>query len=428
MATCIWRGDATPVAQVITRTIGGTWVNGETVTIDINGKEVVATVGDDVTPAEVALLIKEAINGETLTDSTASYTPSTGGSGIPEFAEVTASTSSAALILTAATAGVPFDDPSMSETSTSGTLGTWSTTTSSEGPNDWSTAENWDGDSVPANSDDVFIPAGTSQILYGLDQNSVTLTSLTTEEGAVFGLPEINAAGYDEYRDTYLKISATNVTIGTGRLSNPSRQKLNVGSAQTTVNVNGTGQALTGTGPAFLFLGTHASNAINVLRGVVGIAYQPGESATVATLKVGYISNQSGDATVYCGSGTTLTNVDQSGSNLTVAAATTTVDQTGGTLNILAGAHAAITQDGGVCNYRSTGTITTAIVGNGATLDFSQDMRARTVTNCSVYRGATLRDTFKTVTFTNGIDLQRCGVDDITLEVGSHLTLTPSAI
>ncbi|MFG0240091.1 MAG: hypothetical protein ACF8CY_03410 [Gimesia chilikensis] len=428
MATCIWRGDATAVAQVIERTIGGTWANGDTITVDINGKEVVATVGDDTSTAQVATLIKEAINGDTLSDTTASYTPSTGGSGIPEFAEVEASTSGSDLILTAATAGVPFDDPSMSETSTSGTLGTWSTTTSSEGPNDWSTAENWDGDSVPTDSDDVIIPAGTSQILYGLDQSAVTLDSLTTEEGAVFGLPEINASGYDEYRDTYLKISATAVTIGAGILGNPSRQKLNVGSAQTTVNVNGTGQSLTGSGPAFLFLGTHASNEINVQRGQVGIAYQPGESATVATLRVGYVDNQAGDATVTCGSGTTLTNVDQSGSVLTIASATTTVDQTGGTLHVLAGAHAAITQDGGVCNYRSTGTLTTATVGNNSTLDFSKDMRSRTVTNCAVYRGATLRDRFKTATFTNGIDLSRCGVADITLDIGSHLTLTPSAI
>jgi hypothetical protein len=72
--------------------------------------------------------------------------------------------------------------------------------------------------------------------------------------------------------------------------------------------------------------------------------------------------------------------------------------------------------------------VTTWNVSDGGTLDYSRDMRSRTVTNANVYAGGAVLDPHKTVTFTNGVDLVRCGLADVTLDVGTHLTLTPSAI
>ncbi len=430
MATRIWRGDAVAVAQVITRTIGGTWLAGEKITITLNGKDVVATVGNNVAVTDIATLISEAWNGTTLTDTTASVTPSDGGGSIAEFMEVTASTSSAAVLLTADTAGTPFDNPTITTDSVSGTLGSWSTTTASAGPNHWDTAENWEGDTVPVNTDDVVIPAGSVDILYGLDQSAVTLTSLEIEQGYTgkIGLPEVTTSGYDEYRDTYLKISATTVNIGTGTGQGSQRIKLNVGANACTLNVSNSGTPVDTASRSILFLGTNAANVVNINKGSLGIASQPGEVATVATLRVGYQDNVQADADVVCGSGVTLTNIDQSGGKLTIESGTTSIDQTNGTLIILDGAHTAITSDGGTCDYRSNGTVTTAIIGNEATLDLTKDMRSRTITNASIYAGGTIRDSFKTATWTNGIDLVRTSLDKVTLDIGSNFTLSQSVI
>lgn len=61
-------------------------------------------------------------------------------------------------------------------------------------------------------------------------------------------------------------------------------------------------------------------------------------------------------------------------------------------------------------------------------LDFSRDLRGRTVTNAIITKGGTFLDPFKTCTLTNGIDLYECRIKEITLDLGAHVTLTPSAV
>lgn len=428
MATHIWRGDGVARAQLISRTIAGTWLADEEITLTLNGKDVTVTVGDDVTAANVATLIAQAWNGESLADSAALVSPLTGGGSIPEFREIVAQVSGAVLSLTARTAGVPFDSPTLATDSAGGDLGSWSTVTANSSPNDWATAENWDSDTVPETGDTVIIPEGAVSILYGLNQSAVTLASLTVDQafGGQIGLPEINANGYDEYRDTYLRIGATSLTIGSGVGAGSQRVKINLGSAQATINISNSGTSEFS--PAIQLLGTHASNVVNVTRGSVGIAYNPGEVSTVATLRIGYVGNQSSDSRVVAGSGVTLTNLEQSGGNVRLEAASTLITQSGGELTINGGAHAAINMDGGTCYYSSTGTLTTAKVGNRSTLDLSRDMRAKTITNCEIYASGAIRDPFQVATFTNGIDVVRTSIANVSLDLGSHFTLTPSAI
>jgi hypothetical protein len=61
-------------------------------------------------------------------------------------------------------------------------------------------------------------------------------------------------------------------------------------------------------------------------------------------------------------------------------------------------------------------------------LDFRQDSRDRTVTNATIHKGGKIYDPSKTVTWTNGIDVYYCGLSDVTLDLGDHLTVTPSAV
>jgi len=84
--------------------------------------------------------------------------------------------------------------------------------------------------------------------------------------------------------------------------------------------------------------------------------------------------------------------------------------------------------DGGTVYYESTGTLTTGNVGGGGVLDFRRNMGARTVTNCSLYENGSLFDPQKTVAWSNGIDITRASIPEVTIDIGSHFTLTPSTI
>ena len=246
------------------------------------------------------------------------------------------------------------------------------------------------------------------------------------------GLPETNADDssntYREYRNDYLALgvvgdAVTNtIPIGSGEGTGSRRIKLDSGDAQAVLNVLDTGvRSETGV-PSFTWKGTHASNVANITKGDVGIAILDGETAVVATLRVGFESNVEGDAAVICGDGVTLTNVDQAGGVVTIDSATTDIDLAAGTLTILSAAHTDIDITGGTCNYQSTGTITTASVSKGI-LDKSGQIQAATITNVvQMFDGAQLKDPFGSFTFTNGIKINKARLDSVTIDVGPDRT------
>jgi hypothetical protein len=414
MGTKRWRGDAPAVAQVATVTLTA-YDATTTYIVTVNGKQV-SVLGQGGTTATTATALQTALAAST----------------IPEFLEVTWSVNSSTITGTAKTAGKPFTATS-SVSGGAGMIGAFSTTTASSGPNDWSTAANWDTGAVPVAADDVYIENTSSAILYGLDQHTVTLNSLNiaaTFTGTI-GLPRINGSGstaYFEYRPAYLQIGVTTCNIGTGSGSGSGRIKINFGAVQTAVNVYSTGSAAETGIPSLLLLGTHASNVVNCNKGSLGIAYFGGETSTVLTLDIGFVANQAGDSNVTTGAGTTLTTVNQYG-GVWVNRATggvTTFTQYAGTSTWLGGTWTTANLWGGKCFAATTGTFATSNVGKGATLDASQDMRAKTLTNCTLFAGATLNDPDGTLTFTNPFLLSGCGIADITVALGDNFHLQKS--
>jgi hypothetical protein len=108
MAAVNWTGNATAIKQVETITIGGTWAQGDTVTITSNGKTLVTAIGATVTVAGVCTAIAQAYNSTSpMTDTTASYQPVTGGRGVPELALATAVAGTTTVVITGGTAGRP---------------------------------------------------------------------------------------------------------------------------------------------------------------------------------------------------------------------------------------------------------------------------------------------------------------------------------
>ncbi len=423
MATRNWLGTAAAVAQVTDFVFGGTWEADDVITLTIGAKTITLAAGS----TDIATIIASLTSAWNALDA----------SVYPEFAEITASDdASTTFTLTGDTAGVPFtctiatDEAggggADAQTIDSTTSSAGNDSTACSGPNFWSVAANWSGGAVPVNSDDVILANSDVSILYGLAQSAVTLTSLRIDASYTgeVGLAERNADGsaeYDEYRATYLAISATTAYIGRGEGQGSQRLKLDTGSVQTLLLVSETSSGAEQDVPAMLWKGTHASNVVRATGGSLGIAFLGGEAATVATLAV------SGQASVSCGTGVTHTTVNQTGGALLVQANATTITSVRGELVHQEGTITTLTLDqGATADLRGTGTITTLNAGSGSLATFSNDERSITVTNCNVYAGASVLDPGGRATWSNPIALVRCGLPDVQLDFGQGITLQPA--
>jgi hypothetical protein len=258
------------------------------------------------------------------------------------------------------------------------------------------------------------------------------LASLTVPQRFAneLGLPDINESGetpYFEYRPKDLAIGVTNLNVGDGEGEGFGLVRVASGPDKSTVNITGEGRPASGDLPNIQWRGDHADNVLNVVKGSVAVAPRLGETATIKTLRVGFLDNPFGDSIVRCGEDVTLdgsgSSVEMSGGELTLDSATISVAMTAGILRLLSGTHSSLLIDGGECFYESTGAITDAKIGGGGRLDFSRNMRLRTVTDCQINAGGELNDPFETVTFTNPIRVHRTTIGEITLDLGTHFDL-----
>lgn len=414
-----WRGDAPAISQldtyvVTTYDVTTTWI------IAINGKKI-QTIGTGGTAITTATALVALLNATTVPQ---------------EFKEITWSNvagASATITATAITPGKPF---TIVQTVSGGT-GSWvhAAVTVSSGPNDASIGANYDQGVIPAAGDTLIFDQGSSSVLYLLNQSAVALAAINILPGftGTIGLPSINVdsagATYIEYRPTYLQYGATAVQIqgGGGRI------KLDNGSVQCTWNVLAKAQRADSKIPQVLLKGTHASNAINCNTGDLALGWF-NEASTLLTLNANFQTNQAGDSYIWLGANVTLTapTIVQNGGFMFVNSAITGAS----IVTVYAGAYtqfgtggiaAGLSVLGGTCTYNSTGTLggTPVVAGNGL-LDFSQDLRTKTVTNTIQVYGnkAKVEDPNKSVTaFVVKLNKES---EVSNIEFGTDVTLTRS--
>lgn len=303
------------------------------------------------------------------------------------------------------------------------------TSQSSKGPNHWDDPLNWSGGAVPVDGDAVSIDHSDISILYGLDQSSVALTSLTI--GAAFtgkiGLPEVNAtnsAKYVEYRQQYLKIEVPIVRIGDGSGTGSNLIRLDI-QGNTTVDVRQSGSSEETGLTAIQIIGS-GNIAGSIVKGSVGFGLYQGETAGLTTLKVGYRDTPTGDAVVMLGPGATCTTLDMAGGTVAAAHAPGTITMTDGDLTIDDGSITSLTQQSGTIRYNGNDTITLAEV--SGVLDFRQDVRAKTITTLKLYEGAEYHDPHGTVTWTNPAQFIQCSPADVTLDVAKNVEMSLALI
>jgi len=320
----------------------------------------------------------------------------------PEFTEITASAATDTVTLTNDTEGVDWGTITPSVSGGTGTIGSLTSVTANSGPSDVGIAANYDGNAVPAGSDTLKLDNSEVPLLYSLDQSGAgTLTLLQIDQSftADVGLPEVNESGTAEYledRQRYYKIRASSVIVGRGPGSGSGRILLDQDSVQTAVVIEGTGSPSDADLEACLWKGTHASNAMTVKgSSSVGIAVYGGEVATLLTLTV------MDDATVRVGAGVTLGTVTVYGGTVDIyCAVATAIVMYGGTVRVHGTGAVALAQVyGGTLVYSTTGTLGGAcLVGENGLIDFSQDPRAKTVTNAiDVYGPNCVNDPDKVV-------------------------------
>lgn len=415
MGVVRWIGLAAAVAQVDTFTPANVEI-GDIFTLTVTGID------------GSSLAVNFTATATTVANVTAGITAAWAAADNALTNDITAADGTTEMTLTANNAGDAFTVASTAVNggATDDQTFTRAATTASGGPKHWDDTGNWDGGALPGASagDEVFVEDFLTDILYGLDQSGIanTLTSLNIPATFTGKLGPNGATGF---AGDYLQIKASAVNIGQHfAIGNPvgsGRIKIDLGATASEVNIFKTGSAADSTKPSVRIKAASGSTNVTLFKGSAGIAFESGETSTVGTVGVRWITTRSTDSDMFIGDGVTITALDQTGGECTLRSACTTVTNTGGTL-LTAGTGAIVTLNSnggntttfgsgtvttlnvtaGTMTSSSTGDITTANLSGGIT-DFTRSTDARTVTNMNLEVGGTLKYDPTDVTLTNGV-------------------------
>jgi hypothetical protein len=261
---------------------------------------------------------------------------------------------------------------------------------------DWSTAANWSPSGVPGAGDNVYFEDSAQDADDGLDQSAILLASLNIDQSFTGKIGTTSA---------YLQVGATKLNIGYNygpavSLNGSPRLKIDLGTGVSTVTIYNAAASATETSkPPIRLKCNNVGTIVDVRKGKVGIAYDTGETSSLATVISSYITAKASDAEVYIGSGVTLVTLTQPGGDVTLKCAATTVTSYGGTLETSGtGAITTMNAKGGTVTCNSTGTVTTCNI-DGGLVDFTKAAAARTVTTMKLNPGGQLkRDSNLTIT------------------------------
>ena len=416
MAVKVYQGDSVAVAQVHTGS-----VKTGTATSGLSSRDAQIILTDE---AGVTTTVGFTLSASETSDITIGMAAAWNAHGNAAVSRVTAASTSTTVQLTADEAGAPFSvtfDASSGNTTliwTTSDVGT--ATTANSGPNDWAIAENWLAGVVPAENDDVVLPAGAPSILYGLNNSGTSVGSFKVQKGYAGTL-----GGTDK---AYLKVTIK--TNGVTEFGGSGKSWVDLGASGVKPIV--TESYLPGIGEYGLNLRCTSVVDLYVLKGNVGVGTDKDDVTTrVSNFHVSFIDSQETDAKVAIGENVqsvapgAIVELDQNGGEVTNQGAPIV------TLNILSGTYTG----------ESDGTVTTANVygkmvhnsnGTIATLnlsgefDCSNDPRTKTITDFNAFSGFNINldnGNPLSVTITNGIDFEQCGFEDGTIKAGKNFTM-----
>jgi hypothetical protein len=461
----MWIGAAAATKQITTLTVAGTWAGNDTYTLTMNGRDLVVTIVNGTTTAQVAESLRDAWNAAARIDGTQSTTNTNtsnfGGQEFGEFAEVDAviyTTSTSVVRLIGKVAGRPFTVTGAASTAGDGDV-TVASAQAATGPHHWDNPDNWDTGTVPADGDMGVFKDGSVSVKYGLPNPIyVTIVQYQSFTGDI-GLLEYNVDNplkpYREYRQRYVRLDDDGAVDTTNEhkfgLGDGPRvpQVINIRQRNedasdtlvTSATIFNTGvPKVPGTKALNLDIANEgaAGGTISVLKGSVNLCDQDGIQPAYTTLNIGYTDSQLSDAEIVVQNHSGALTVNQSGGKLLIYEPGSVALTGARTFNVSGGECTIrdLATSGTVTvtllncrfTYNATKTIASCTVGTNATFDAEKDLRAFTVTALDLYQGASWLDEFARATYTAGIDLNRCGIDDVTVRVGNNRRLTIGAV
>ena len=280
--------------------------------------------------------------------------------------------------------------------------------------------------------------AGDNFFLDGSISNADVLAGLGAWEAIVPGSFEQKQsyAGLCGLRDTPVTILGVTNGMLLGSVSpgqaDQGARRMNIALLGTTtdVNVQGTSATSADSGlPPVRITKTSVNGDFSMSSGRVGIALSEEEAAQFdnvvcagGTLLIG--EGTIIDTAISVSNGT----IENFGANLTIPI---TIDSSGIYIARESGTHTDINiRAEGTCFYLSDGAIS-GTVDNAGIWDTNEDPRTKTVDLIKMYNGATLNaDTGNplSVTFTNPIQIVNARLEDVTIDLGAHFRLAPTAI
>ncbi len=407
MADVMWIGAAQATPEVDTIVIGS-HTAAQTFQAIINGKTVTYIAqASDTTNAILA----------------ASFAALLAACTEPEFQELTFVASSANVLVTGPSDGAPF-------TLTVGGTGTisTSTTTAPVSPSDIGNGANYSTGALPGAASRLVLQEGSVPMKYnaGALTNAITFARYASYTGSV-GLPDVNPAGYREYRQTHLDINATASYCQQTSGDQAGQFRLNCTSASAhTATVVGDGTSnIPQVGSEVLELtGTIAASVINSTNGSITVAPNAGQTAVITTVR-------GINSTITLGVGCTLNSgstptISLTNCNVAINTTYTTISMNNGqTTTYGAAAGTTTTVDGGVLVWKSTGSFGTLEIGGGGTFDMSSAPASVAAGGTiKVNAGGSLFDPAGRITAGYAVQLYRCDVPEVSLQLGPGRTLT----
>ena len=410
MAVVKWKGGAQAVAQVTTITFSA-YTSGQTYTVVINGKSVSYTAGAS-TAADVSSGLQAAI----------------AASGGAEFSTMTAS-GTTSLILTSNNPGEP---TTITASATGGITATVTATTAATGPNHFNNANNWIGGALPSAGDDLVFEDSSYGVLYALEDTTnygdITIDSTFTGE---IGLPVQNAAGYREYRPRFLKLgdgtSSYALTVGLGTGRQPPRVFIDANAADVAAKIYNSGNSATEETP-IVIKNTGSASTLDVYAGKV---YIDADSAgDLANLRITPDDGGSNNVYVLIDETVDAGVIVQTGGVLEVRGVASSIDASNNAkarFVLAAACPVIVVANGATVYWESTAGVTTSIsVHARGSVDFARNGAAKTVAAAVLYASGSITDPLGIVTWTTGVDLLGCSIQDVTLDLGRSRTITPS--
>lgn len=415
-ATKTYVAQAGAIPQIDSITVANTWAAGDTATVAIGNSTLTVTCGSaTTTTSQVADVLKRAINATRIDENLVADEARNGaGQLIGEFRDVEAiidPTNSSRVLVRSVTPGVPFGTPGGNMTVSEVTAGSGTVTRASvqaaTGPWHWNNIKNWDTGSVPVNDDVVVFKDTTNGPKYGLPNGSleVTLNVYQSFTGTI-GLPLLNANGYTEYRQTYLRLddagSGTNIAhrFGLGQTGAGSPLiNLKHTALKCSPIIYNTGQPVAAGTKALNLCCTVNTSTLDIVDGSVNWGSQDGGTSAFVS-----VSQTSGESAGINGLYTTAATLSVRGGRVLIGGtgAVNLINVFDGTLRIenQTGAINTLAVVGGAVEYNSTGTISTLNM-LGGLFDSRPAAGGFTITDLIIYKGSRFLDPYGRATYTN---------------------------